>query len=441
MYEAGAWEIHYYAKLVFLRERTRCFSLMAYFARNRYRLKIHFAESILSKVFKARAHWVFLDIFKDQSEDLTESALGEDDTSITVISERLDSTSPVELSTRRFHAVVQVAINLEKSMRYAYFRKLRMTFDMIHYTALKNKEYACYLEETETKTKQEFSTPLINKYSSTQDDDYGDFHVGEFLGGAKPSIGQQKGANRTPGRAGRKSVSRTPVGIPQKNVNRGAAKGKNGDRASGQDLANKIFGNEVLRDISSHNQPSPSRDIKRKNRGDGVYIAVVPTNAGKSVNRKALGNNNNVSSGQQSNVKDFGQKTTVARGKPRTGSNNNSAMLPIKYNEREPRQSRDVSRMSDKTSITTKTATALNSHLNSQPKTPIRNSIGARDRFQNLKKEASPITIRQKRDTTSIRYKKDSAVDSQNITTNVETSYNIQDSISRTDLSLKKDNH
>lgn len=159
------------------------------------------------------------------------------------------------------------------------------------------------------------------------------------------------------------------------------------------------------------------------------------------MNRKALGNNNNVSSGQQSNVKEFGQKTTVARGNPRTSGNNNSAMLPIKYNEREPRQSRDFSRMSDKTSITTKTATALNSHLNSHPKTPIRNSIGTQERSQNLKKEASPITIRQKRDTTSIRYKKDSAVDSQNITTNVETSYNIQDSIARTDLSLKKDNH
>ena len=77
-------------------------------------------------------------------------------------------------------------------------------------------------------------------------------------------------------------------------------------------------------------------------------------------------------------------------------------MLPLKYNENTNviKKSNDSSKISGLTNLTTKVPT-------SNQKTPTRDINIIYEKTQIIKKEASPLTIRQRKDLTSIRYKKD----------------------------------
>lgn len=138
-------------------------------------------------------------------------------------------------------------------------------------------------------TRQEFSTPLANKYSSTHDD-YDDIHDSGFI---QANMNQRnlkdRNKQRTPAvynKSNNKLKDKGVLGVRsyknnskdtsiKKNLNvQGSSyyfRANTNTNLTENSRDNNIFGNEVLRDISHQLSPTLANDKKKKNRGDGVY--------------------------------------------------------------------------------------------------------------------------------------------------------------------------
>lgn len=100
---------------------------MGFFSRNRFRLKIMFYEEVLKRACRERVYDAYYDIKKlafpkNYQSNSTEKDLKE-----------IFEEEPVEEGRAYQEEVVEMAINIERKIRFLYQRKLRVTFDVIHY--------------------------------------------------------------------------------------------------------------------------------------------------------------------------------------------------------------------------------------------------------------------------------------------------------------------
>ena len=310
--------------------------------------------------------------------------------------------------------MVQFAINIEKIMRYALYRKLRIAFDYIHYTALRDREQE--IEESKI-TKCDFSTPLRNKYSEdTFIEEPEVYNIATSTRGI-PYPSNLKKECKYYGGGAAMNINKGKGGVGSKNLNEKCKKGLGNSISANSN----IFGNEVLRDTMCNlpREKSPNRNV-RNNRADGLgssHISKTPKNSNP--------NARSFTGGFGKKNDDKNKETPIVTPKSNKCFSNqqqNCSLMPIKAKDTDcMRKSKDLSKMSSKTNMTSKTG--ISSAVRTQDKP--NNSIIEKDK-QSKRIEASPIQIRQKKETNTIRYKKDeptNVLESQNASSNKKSDY------------------